>query len=265
MRADYTAKADYGGCSHGEARGTYTEGSFSSKSACESFIKQQGLAYCVKAWCEDRSSGSTSSSGSSLESATTNALAHGLAYGDAQTLGAGIVGLGVMSMSSGGKKNVPSPQQLQQEENARLARAEEARRAEAERQARFNEKRNDLVSGLKGDEAGLRSNRFDFSDLKEDDEDQPKPKYPRLKKMENPLRKEPLPEDSVGILQLFDDWEDAADCTGTTARAQDSRKIVCCPPGYPNICGGKCYKEAALQDHRIPCDDVRVSTKRNSN
>jgi hypothetical protein len=266
LHADFVGKADYSGCRYGVTSGVFSEGSFATKSQCESFIKQQGLAYCVKAWCESTDSGSGSSSGgstSSLDDTSSRAIAHGLVNGNAQTLGAGLAGMAFSSLLKG-NQNKPSPQQLQQQENARQARwaeearlAEEARRAEAERRAAFERRKNSAVADLKGGDADLVSRSRNFDDLKGlDDDESPQAKYPRLKSMANPLNKEPQVGDSVGVLQQYDTWEEAAGCTGTTAMDHDQGQIACCPKGYSFYCGNLCYSSAAMNDHRVPCNGI---------
>jgi hypothetical protein len=235
--------------------GTSKIGPFDSKEVCEQYAqKERDLNFPFRECYSDGDAGGASGAGadSSLQDATSKALSYGLVHGDAQTFGMGLLGLGAMAVNSAGQHSGEADAAAQQ--RAQEQQAEAARQAEAAKQ-RFEADKAETLGELKGGgepETGLKGE--DDDGLKDAPAAKPKKKKwkpPHLKKVPNPLEKEPRPEDFTGG-QRFDTWEEAKACGGLAAQGSDG-KIACCPEGYPYFCGEQCYTEAAFDDFRVPC------------
>lgn len=272
--AAWTAKGDFSTCPRKyipETQGT--GGTYQDRSECEAEIAKvaasQSLS-CAHYYCQEGGGGgaSSTSSDTSLNDATSRALAEGLVHGDSQTFGMGLMGLGVMALTSG--SSGPSAADLEAQRRAQEAQRQqllEAQRAEAARKKKFEEDKDEALGDLKdnGAEAAVQADDpFDLKDgeLKDGPNDPvpPKKKKPfphlHLKPVDDPLHKTPLAGDAVPIQHHFNTWEEAKGFDGLTALDNSSGKIVGCPKGFPYVCSGQCYREAALNDFRIPCDST---------
>lgn len=262
----------YTDCKQCEAHlgGDSRMGPFATQSACED-ARQLNHSFPYRACFQEGGDDTQTSSDSSLQDATSRALAHGLVNGDSQTFGVGLLGLGAMAILNGGNSQ-PSAADLEaqrQQELQRQANLRAAAAAAEERRRRFEAGKQEALGELKGSDAAVAS--VDDG-LKGDDEmkdaccasrKKGKKKWspPHLKAVGDPLHKQPIPGDAVGVLQYFDTWAEADACGGLAAMDHSKGKIVCCPEGYPYYCSGKCYREAALDDFRIPCDDTLRTDK----
>lgn len=244
-------------------------GPFDTKSECDSARQVNLDAHYPYRECYEEGGGSSAGGGSdsSLQDATSRALAQGLVNGDSQTFGVGLMGLGAMALMSGGSSQ-PSAADLAQQRQAELNRQAQVRAAEAaaaERKRRFEADKQETLSDLKGQDAALDPKAFGL-DGEDDLKDAVASKKTnknwkiRLKPAPNPLKKPEKTGDSVGVTALFDTWEEASACDGLSARTGSGR-IACCQEGYPYFCNGKCYKEAALDDMRIPCASALMTSR----
>ena len=265
--AAWLAKADFSACGHGMPPSGVE--SFATQSECQARIAavQPGMA-CGRYWCEDSGGGDAAGGGAdaSLQQATSKALAEGLVHGDSQTFGVGLLGLGAMALLNGGDSG-PSPAEIQAQQEAqrqRQARLEAERAAAAERKRRFDADKADALQDIKGggDAASGGDDDDGLKDLKDAPNDPPRKKVKiiHLKPTQDPLHQPPLPGDSTKA-DLFDNWDDAKACGGTAGLDKASGKVACCAEGFPYFCGGRCYREDALDSMRVPCDSALTTSK----
>ncbi|MES2201652.1 MAG: hypothetical protein V4498_05320 [candidate division FCPU426 bacterium] len=188
-----------------------------------------------------------------------DAISFGLVHGSGESIGLGLMGVGVAGVLQGSKTDPArqAEQIRQQQEGERQAKAQEA-----ERKKKFEAEKSDMLAEMEGK-----------PDLKDAVADGPmelkklptrKPFHPpKLKPVVNPLYKDPLPGDSQAA-KTFEDWEKAkahAKATHGTFGKESTGRIVCCPAGFPFVCGNLCFSAAAFNDYRIPCDSKLLTMK----
>ena len=246
-------------------------GPFSSKDECQSWIQAKLSTYPYReCYSEggDSDEGAAASSGSSLQDSTTKALSYGIAHGDSETFGMGLLGLGTMAVLNSGNSG-PSAAELAARRRADQERAAEYAAAQALKQKKFDQDKSEMLDDLDSHSRGQATNESTANDQDElkDVPLSPRPnkkwKAPHLKPVANPLQKATLPED-IGSENLFETWDQAkafARANGGTIAREGSGKIAWCGEGFPYHCSGRCYSEAALDDFRIPCSSTLKTTK----
>lgn len=245
-------------------------GPFATKSECQKWLatKLDNYPYRECYGSDDASASSGSSGDTSLQDSTNRALGYGLAHGDSEMFGLGLMGLGTQALLAGSQG--PSPEQVEAQRRANQEAADRYQAEQAAKRRKFEAEKSEALGDLKGVDAkssdlGLHGDGTDeLKDAPNDDlkdiPTRPKKKWkpPRLKPVANPLHKEALPEDLTGGT-VFNTREAAkafAQANNGTIGKEDSGKFTWCPDGYPYSCSGHCYTEAAMNDFRIPCDST---------
>lgn len=250
--ADWIGKADRSACPSQYISVTHSEEHYASESACRAGIAEaqdsEHLA-CARYWCES-GDGEAATGGGSTDSALINtssrAVAEGLVNGDAGTFGVGLAGMGVAALFAA--PSGPSPAQVAAQRQAAHEADVRAAEAEAARKRQFEAEKQEAMDDMK--------------DLKDAPNSPPKKKVKiiHLKPTEDILHRQPLPGDSTAAT-LFPSWEAAEACGGTAGLDKASGMVACCVGGFPYYCSGRCYKEAALDNMRIPCGSTLTTIK----
>lgn len=258
---------DANGCPSQYVSGTSDYGPYNSLADCQASIPaNNGNVACVQYTCLDNGSSSGTASDGSLADNSAKAITEGIVNGDEQSVGAGLLGLGVMGLLSGmSSSQQPSQaeiqaqqqrQEQQQEEAAREAQArqqaaEQAAQEAAQKAAEFQAEKQNARAEMKGDGTDVPDDDDDLKDAQGDGQ----PPIPHLVPLPNdPLHPHSKPGDTR-TPRFFDSWDEAKAACGpnqTEALDHETGKVVACPSGFPFYANGKCYSDDAFNSLRVP-------------